>query len=152
MRQHPASSDNSGEATIRILLYGLLFAFAGADFAMADAQVVIIDHLYDSELVKMACIPKMEPACVDAKVRELTLFEDAIRANLASDPKCRNVTRAGTNDHPGPYWDLLIDSNSQSFRLMRLHEASNFTNYTETGTAPVIAEKVCSLVNKKGTS
>jgi altronate dehydratase len=137
---------------IRILFYGLLFAFAGVAFAWADGQVVVIDHHYGSELVKMACIPKMEPACVDDKLQKLTQFEEAIRANLVSDPNCRGVTIAGLGDHPGPYWDLLIDSNSQSFRLMRLHEESNFTNYTETGTAPVIAEKVCAMVNRKKTS
>jgi len=137
---------------IRIPFFCLLFALAFVNPALAEPQVIIIDHQYDSELVKMACIPKMEPACVDAKVRELTAFEDAIRTNLTSDPKCRGVTIAPTGDHPGPYWDLLIDSNSKSFRLMRLHEASNFTNYTETGTPPDIAQKICVMINKKAGS
>jgi hypothetical protein len=152
LRHHPGTSNNSGEATIRILRYCLCFAFAGVNFAWADNPLVVIDHQYDTELVKMACIPKMEPACVDEKLKKLAQFEEAVRASLASEPKCGGVTIAGNGDHPGPYWELLIDSNSQSFRLMRLHEESNFTNYTATGTAPVIAEKVCTMATKKKAS
>ena len=85
---------------IRLLIYSLICVIAGAGSGLAQTQAVVIDHLYDAELVKLACLPKMEASCVDKKVHDLTAFEDSIRAHLTSDQGCGEVSVVSNGEPP----------------------------------------------------
>ena len=139
---------------IRLLVYSLVCVImgicvtAGAGSVLARTLSVVIDHRYDADLVKLACLPDMEQSCVDGKVRDLTTFEDTIRALLAQG--CGDISVVRTGEPADPYWDLLIDYNSKTFRLIKVHDPANFSFYTEGGSASAIAKKICSMIKQKG--
>ena len=135
---------------IRLLIYSLICMIAGAGSGLAQTQAVVIDHRYDADLVKLACLPTMEQSCVDNKVRDLTVFEDTIRGHLAGDQGCGGISVVSTGEPADAYWDLLIDYNSKTFRLIKVHDPANFSFYTEAGSASAIAEKICSTIKQKG--
>jgi hypothetical protein len=93
----------------------------------------------------------MEASCVDNKVHDLTAFEDSIRAHLANDQGCGEISVVSTGEPSGVYWDLLIDYNSRAVRLIKVHDPANFWFYTESGPAPALAEKICSTIKRRGT-